>query len=449
MAHNHDHHDHDPHEHPQPKSSVQLGEAADAANKSLADALHLSFKLLSILMIVLLAGLMLSGIREVKTGSRGVKLLFGQIQGGGAARVLPEGLNWTAPRPVGELVTVPTDRRELKVDQFWFKDTNATELRRLQEMGMMQNEGLRPGFDGALLTGDRCLVHMRFTVYYRIATGESGLDPQEVLEYLSNVSSADDVVRSAVSAAAIRVAARRTADYLITTGREDFAREVARLAQERLSDPAHPTGIRIQSPVLIPEYTVPLAAKADFDAVTMAQSDVVSELKKATAEARSTLSRTVGEVNWKLLVGDPDNPAQVGLINQYSMLREQGKPQEAQKVLEQINDLLLHSEGDVAKTVGEALAYKAFVNNQIRSRLNEFLQLVGDFHKSPQLMLERLWCDAKDQVFGSNQVERFLVTPCQGKTVVTIGSDPEVQRRMQADLLKEEKDAKAGKTPGP
>ena len=62
-------------------SDVRLREAMDPANQSLADALRLSFRLLQVGILALLAVFLFSGFQTVEEGDVGVRTRFGAIVG--------------------------------------------------------------------------------------------------------------------------------------------------------------------------------------------------------------------------------------------------------------------------------------------------------------------------------------------------------------------------------
>lgn len=200
----------------------------DAANKSLADALHFSFRLLSLIMIVALGALLLTGMARIKPQEAGLKLLFGRIQGTGEDRVFGEGLKLSWPEPVGRVERVSIKSKELKIDDFWM-DEKPDEINKRLEDRRPSMEGLRPGYDGVLLTGDRGLVHVKFTCLYKFKGDREDpgrAAPSAVIDYLSNIADPEDVVRSAVCNAAIHASATRTAEAIYSKDHEEYIKDI-------------------------------------------------------------------------------------------------------------------------------------------------------------------------------------------------------------------------------
>lgn len=103
-----------------PQSADQISDAEmTAAKRSLADALRVSFALLSALMILVVLAFIFSGWRQIDTTERGVKLLFGRIVGHGDRRVVQPGLRFSWPEPIGQIRTISTKQAELGIKEFW------------------------------------------------------------------------------------------------------------------------------------------------------------------------------------------------------------------------------------------------------------------------------------------------------------------------------------------
>jgi regulator of protease activity HflC (stomatin/prohibitin superfamily) len=407
-------------------------EPMDAAGKSLADALSASFRLLSVLMVVVLLVLLATGVRTVQTGSVGVRLLWGRIQGADEGRVLGPGLHWSLPEPVGQVVTVSTAEQKLEINDFWFHELPQDADKPLRDRQVGPEMGLQPGLDGALLTGDRGLVHVKLMVLYAIKSREGKVDAQSVIDYLANPSDPPEAVRSAVCNAAIQAAGARTIDSIYPAGQKDFADAVAGLAQHRLDQLR--SGMQINS-VLVPVSTVPLAAIAAFDAVTSARQEEERLRNQALGEADGMLRSAAGS-SWADLVGDPRTPGKAGLLDLYAQARERNDQGEAARQLEKIDTLLTSQpEGEAAQIINSALAYSATVRQEVQGRANRFKQLMPGFDASPQLTLQRLWATVKEEVLTAATSEKYYLTVGQ-KTVLRVNQDPEVRRRIIREILK-------------
>jgi regulator of protease activity HflC (stomatin/prohibitin superfamily) len=451
MAHDIFHHDHD-HDHDHGHGDEGLfpstgdGEI-DAANKSLSDALHWSFRLLSVVMVLAVVGwLMLTGMTQIQPSQRGVRLVFGAIQGQGGDRVLGEGARWSWPGPIGQIVKVSTASKELHITDFWMHET-AEDLNKPLSQRTPPQGGLDPALDGALLTGDLALLHIKLDCLYKTGVRGAQSDSQAVIDSITNVAVViehrpgkepaivpmeTEMVRNAVCAAAIRVAAERTLES-ITKDQTQFASTVQRMAQQRL-DQVH-SGIQIHSINVPPEPTVPLAVRAAFQEVQIAGQ--ASEKAKADALAESTrlLNSAAGETGSKKLVGNPDRPD--GLLSRYAKAREDGDQKAAGELLAEIDQVLLSEQvsGEAAKVLSEARAYSTAIRQRAKSRADLFNQLIGTYEKNPDLVLARLWADTHQEVMTNPKVQKFYLAPGQ-KAMLRITGDPKAKNRALLESLK-------------
>lgn len=79
----------------------------DSSTRALSDALSSSFKIIKVLMVVLVVIFLGSGIFTVEPNEVAVVLRFGKPLGSGPDQVLQQGLHWSFPSPIDEIVTVP------------------------------------------------------------------------------------------------------------------------------------------------------------------------------------------------------------------------------------------------------------------------------------------------------------------------------------------------------
>lgn len=440
-------------------SAPAVGEPTDLAGKSLADALRLSFRLLSIFMVFVVGLFLLTGLSEIESGQCGIRLLFGKIQGEGISRVLGKGLAWSLPEPVGQVEKIPTGERQLEIKDFWPHETAEEILKPLRER-QAPREGLRPGLDGALLTGDRALVHVKFTCYYRIGHKNNKLDSESVIDYVSGVIDPGEIVRSAVCNAAIRVASTLTVDLILKAGKvgndqgdeekdeDEFGEAIRKIGQQRLD--AMESGIWLSSVKTVPRIP-PLAARAAFEAVNTARQEKDTLIHNAEGEAITILSRAVGDI-WKDLVEDPTGRTRskkTPLLKQYAKARENGEQEKADKLLEEINYLLVSNKtkGDASEIIENARRYKNSIVAHVKSRAKTFEELLPEFNASPKLMISRKWADAKEEILSSKTMPKFYLTPGQ-KFILRLSRDPNIADRIDRELLKIQQEQQRESNPG-
>ncbi len=182
------------HKHPHYDDAEQAAiEAMDPAQKSLTDALRVSFGVLKVVMAVLVIFYLSSGFFTVRQNEVAVRLTFGQIVGATPEeQILPRGRIYAGwPFPITQVVRVNLEERFVDVaTSFWPADA--------QRPGNQLN----PERDGALLTAETGLVHARFRVNYRLGMGQDmagdgsvRIDPQRCIDYITNFGDREKVER--------------------------------------------------------------------------------------------------------------------------------------------------------------------------------------------------------------------------------------------------------------
>jgi regulator of protease activity HflC (stomatin/prohibitin superfamily) len=113
----------------EPKNPVPDRPAADAtdtqpafdeASASLADALRTSFRVLTFLIVLLLALFVAQGFFTVQSDQKAIVLRFGAYQEG---CVKDQGWHFAFPYPIDRVVPIWVKTRKLEVNTFWKKTT--------------------------------------------------------------------------------------------------------------------------------------------------------------------------------------------------------------------------------------------------------------------------------------------------------------------------------------
>lgn len=427
LGHHHHHSGECDHEHDEQADRLQ--QERDPAAKSMADALRLSFRLLTVLMLGIVVLFAFTGLKQVQSGEVGVKSVLGHIVG-----VAGEGLQYTWPFPIGQIETVPVRQQTLEVHDFWMFETAEDKTLELPKR-VVRDAGLRPGLDGALLTGDSYLIHMDLSCTYRVT---------DVLAFKRTAMDANGAtaVHDAIATAAIRCAAMRTAEQLMDGQEQDkFKNDVREQAQAILDK--LPAGITLSMPNLV-RSTWPLRALAQYEAAQRAGQQAESEKEKARNDAGAILTNTCGP-NYVKLVGEPwradaaasaDPNAEYDLIGKYESARKAGVPAaaaNADAILQRINEILVSqaTTGEVAKLMSAAGSYKTRVNQDVMSRVKRFEQLLPEYIKAPQFLMEREWMQTRQDILNSPNVVKWMWTFGKQKTVIEIKTPPEIERELR------------------
>jgi membrane protease subunit HflK len=125
-----------------------------------------SFKIIKVLMVGLVVIFLGSGIFTVEPNEVAVVLRFGKPLGSGPDQVLQQGLHWSFPSPIDEIVTVPIgETRSVSATNCWYAMTPEMEVSGQLPFALLR---LQPGVDGYALTSDGNIIHARATAQYLI-----------------------------------------------------------------------------------------------------------------------------------------------------------------------------------------------------------------------------------------------------------------------------------------
>ncbi len=195
------------------KSSETKPEETEAGSGGfVADLLRTSVKYFKWVVLVIVAGILLSGIRTVNQGEVAVILRFGKLSGDTREEQIHNpGLMFAFPYIIDEVITVPTGKVfELDVDTHYSSGTMSSFVED----------------NGYCITGDQNIAVVSSSLKYMIS------DP--VLYALSSRDT-ESTVRGAVSACMAERTLSMKIDSLLTDGKDEFAADVL-LASQKLLD---------------------------------------------------------------------------------------------------------------------------------------------------------------------------------------------------------------------
>ncbi len=421
----------------------------DAASQSLADAMRISFRLLTLLMIVVVVLFLATGIRTIETNQIGIVKVFGK-----QVSLARPGLAFNWPFPIGEIDIVEVGKEQkIEIDDFWLHIAPKDRLKEADKLPI-SGQGLRPGWDGAVLSGDRNLLHLKLECWYTV---------KNPLAYARQVTDIEEMVRSVVCAAVVHSAATRTGDAIKTAATNEFLEAVRIGAQKRLNVLLEaPEAITVK--VAVAKRLWPLRARPAYKAAQQAKSDRENIRNAAIQRAVDILQRAAG-ANYVVLVGKSwEDTSETGgeniedkgarklprnLIGQYASAVRGGRDSLAADLLRQINEVLsvgcedprrkgerIITGGEAARILAEANAYRIVVVHRVGSRVRRFEQLLPEYRRNPEFMRHRLWADVREEIFNEPTIEKYFLTFGKGKVVWRISGDPEVRKKLREHKLK-------------
>ncbi len=423
-------------------SQRPAGDELDAAGKSLSEALGISFIILKVIMVVLVAAFLASGFKTVGSNERAIVLHFGKIQGEGEKMLVEPGLTWIWPYPIGEIVKIPVESRvSLPIDSFWYYERPEDVLSG-QRRPVRPDQPLDPKSDGYCLTrneqtteaaslsagatlaagvgqasratdgSDYNIVHTKWQityqisdpvrffrnvyvrdikpgdVYFSVITGDQGVKP--LLENLFE----DAVVSSMV---------HYTIDEAISS-KDRIPAHVQEVLQDKLDKVQ--SGIRVVGVQLLRSEPPPQVRDA-FEASTKASQRSETSMTEARTYAENTLSQAAGPVANDL----------------FKTLRD---PNVSEQDKEFIWSQLA---GTAQQRIAEARAYRTKVVETAKANADSLERLLPEYRKNPQLVLQRIYLDAMERIFG-NADEKFVVQTSAG----TKGNETRVMVNRDASL---------------
>jgi len=450
-----------------------LPESSDPGSKSLAEALRVSFILLAVIMALMVVGFLLTGVQSIASNEVGIVKVFGRV-----VRTAQPGLTYNWPFPIGQIEIVKTDEQRMTIHDFWFNEMPEDVEKSLSEITPAE-DGLRPGWDGALLTGDRYLIHVKIDCLYVVEDPKAFIrwvrDPYPTpipgSEKPMEIDPKTEIIRSAVCRAGIFAAATQTAFGLQTGGKADFESQVKRLGNAILrgeaarsgerARPADPTGLAITK-VEVTKITWPLRARADYEAVQQAVITADRRMYAARSEAERVLRVAAGP-GYEKLVGKPWDKAEpdkgpqakrkdANLIGRYRALRAKARgartdgesaeadrlEAQAETVLKRIDEVLLSGDikGEASRIIAQARAYETRIKQRVQARAVEFERLLPEYKKAPAFTIARLWAVAREEILAA-AAEKYYVSTDQGKLIVKINRDPSLVRKQLLKKLVE------------
>ncbi len=253
-------------------------------NKNLfADILSTVTKYLRILVVVVIVGIFLSGIRIVESGNVALILRFGKLVGDTYEEQVHEsGLLLAFPYIIDEVIMVPTTTvMEQSVETYY------------------------PGNDYAsngsyVMTGDHNIATVAASVKYMVS------DP---VAYALNVKDIPGVINACVSNAILSQAASYDVDDLLTTGKDAFAMQVRQRATDKLDHAG--VGITITT-LEMTRVTMPLEVRSVYEEVNAATVQAATILENAQSFRNSLLPYTQGLAAQKIATANSDYAAATG-----------------------------------------------------------------------------------------------------------------------------------------
>ena len=223
-------------------------------NTLFADILQTITRYFLVLVAAVVIMICVSGIRVVKSGEVALILRFGKLVGDTYEEQVHEpGLLFAFPYIIDEVITVPTGSVMEQVVTTHYTSGTMTSLRN----------------NGYVITGDQNIAVVSASVKYVIS------DP---VAYALHVKSIPDTINAYVSSAMVNEAAGITADELLTSGKDAFAKSVMENAQMKLS--LVEAGVTIGT-LELTTVAMPSEVRDTYEMVTSAMVSANTQIEQA------------------------------------------------------------------------------------------------------------------------------------------------------------------------
>ncbi len=255
-------------------------------NNLFSDTLKTVTRYLKILVVVVVVGICLSGIRVVKTGNVALVLRCGKLVGNTYEEQVHEsGLLFAFPYIIDEVITVPVN--------------SVME----QSVTTHYSEGVYTKNGAYVITGDQNIAQMAASVKYMVS------DP---VAYALNVKDVESIINASVSNAMLSEAASYDVDLLLTTEKDQFSNQTKLRAQEKLD--AAEVGVTITS-VELTQVAMPMEVRAAYNQVNSATVEAATILETARTRGNSLIKEAEGVAAEKVATANANQASRVSEAN--------------------------------------------------------------------------------------------------------------------------------------
>ncbi len=414
----------------------------DPASRSLSEALGVSFLILKVIMLVVVVAFLASGFKTIGPDEQALVLRFGKLcdinDVGDDPYVRGEGLIWTFPYPVDQVIRIPVEEKvPFETRSFWYferpEDVLGNGPRRLAPPGpklnpvtdgytLVRGEGLQAAAQTDMGGGgsDYNLVHSKWQVVFEI--GDISLffrnmyvqDPQPGDVYFDLIKkSAMPLIKNVVEDAVVDVLVNFSIDDVVaSSGR--IPRMVTEAAQAKLN--AIQSGIRLVS-VTVNEVQVPRQVQLAFNALHTAQQERETKVKDAETYKKTQLNEMSGEVAEELAAAlETTTTPDADLERLWRQVR-----------------------GYVSAEITAAETYRSQVVEQAQANAKYFKSLLEQYRERPRLVVDNLYLDMIAAVL-SQAKEKIILQPHPGQ-----GKEREIRIMLNRDAtLKSRQDQNPG-----
>jgi len=426
----HDYHQHNTSPHSPEAYSAQ---GLDTAEKSLAEALRISFVILKIIMIVLVVIFLAWGFRTVATDEQAIVLRFGKIVGTGENRLLNPGSHWIFPYPIDEMIKIQVAKKvNLPINSFWYfqsKDDQLAESLNKKTYAPPALDPIREGYcitrgeqhqqSAASGSDDYGIVHSKWQLTYQID------DPEKFYKsiYLRQIKpgesysdiltqSVNPLLRDIFDNAVVTTMVNYTIDEALLS-QDRIPRSVEKLLREKLAEIDN--GIKVVS-VQLTDITWPRQVDSAFLASIKASQASQRFISEAKGYAENTLNAAAG-------------PAAEQLLASLKTADTDGSIAAQTAVWDQ-------AAGEAQERIAQSRAYRTKIVEAARANAEYLQQILPQYRERPALVVQKIYQDAIEYILD-NVDEKMIIQPsknAKGKELrVLLNRDPATKSKTEKE----------------
>ena len=375
-------------------------ETAGQGAQAMARTLGALFVALRVVIVLALLSLAFGGLFSVKENEEAMLFHFGRLETRNGAEILRSGnWYWAWPYPIDEIKRIPAQRSiSITSRQFWPKiDPNNLQALQGGPAGPGANV-LRAGEDGYLLTGDANIMHMAWTLTYRIA------DPKAYyLNFYEDPETLPD-------GKPFPAADRRGVEMLIQSALDDAV--LGEVASWRVED------VLVSSRAAVPGLGDVAAAR---------RGEALAAAVRARLGQRLSQLDLGIEVQQLSLV-DTQPPAYTRAAFRQQIEAAQEFSSEMEKALAYQRRVVTEAEGNKSKIMAEASAYKTRVVATVRASASYFTKVLEEYRKNPGTMLVALHADTLRDVLKKAEARYVIHGRADGRQEIRLLLGPEPEK---------------------
>jgi len=264
---------------PTPEPEI-INDVEDHSTRALSEALRSIFGVIKVVLFILVAIFLSSGVFQVKQNEAAVVLRLGKPVGQTADVALKPGLHWAYPYPIDEIVKIPLGQSHSVTSTTGWPVVNPEQA--IKGDMPSGSTSMRPGVDGYTLTSDGSIIHVKAILKYRIA------DP---VRYTFDYANTTNLLQNFLNNAIFYTSAHFTASNALYGDKSSFRDMVSDRVQTLITK--HNLGVTLE-PISV-DTSAPFNVRPSYEAVQQSDLDRNQKINAAQGDSDKMIREAQGE----------------------------------------------------------------------------------------------------------------------------------------------------------